>query len=121
MTPEKCCMQSFTRAHRGKGLWENSCCGQGPGKVAWTHGHVRELAAGFQASLPQSVLSYINDEWRGGNLLKLEDSPTRPIEKDLVQHAMWLRPVLRLYPKTATQFLLPFLCCLDLLLTAGQG
>ena len=72
--------------------------------MAWTHAVVCELADGFKNSLPQSVLSYINEEWQGGNLLKMEDGPARPIEKDLIQHAMWLRPVLRMFPKTAAQF-----------------
>lgn len=65
----------------------------GPGKVAWKLVDVQGLACTIRSGLPLSVAQVIESAaWKGGPLIQLTDTITRPQADDLVLNHCWIKP-----------------------------
>ncbi|CAK9035349.1 30S ribosomal protein S6, partial [Durusdinium trenchii] len=64
-----------------------------PGKVAWKLVDVQGLACTIRSGLPLSVAQVIESAaWKGGPLIQLTDTITRPQADDLVLNHCWIKP-----------------------------
>jgi hypothetical protein len=71
--------------------WFFTCLG--PGKVSWSVADVRSMAVSIRMGLPLSVAQIIGaDTWKGGALVQLEDTLTRPVAQDIVVNYSWVKP-----------------------------
>ena len=65
----------------------------GPGKVSWAVSDVRSMAVSIRMGLPLSVAQIIGaDTWKGGALVQLEDTLTRPVAQDIIVNYSWVKP-----------------------------
>ena len=50
------------------------------------------MAFSLKTGLPISVAQVLGPEWRGGALVQLEDTITRPSSEDLILNHCWVKP-----------------------------
>lgn len=75
------------------------CWTSGPGKVPWKLADVRAMAVTVKQGLPLSVAQVLGSpEWKGGDLLQLDDLVATPKAEDLVLNHCWLLPFARRFP-----------------------
>ena len=74
-------------------------CARGPGKISWSAADVKATAVDLKASLPLSVTQVITaKEWRGGPLVQLEDTISRPAASDLIVNYWFIKAFVRKCP-----------------------
>ncbi|CAK8985427.1 30S ribosomal protein S6 [Durusdinium trenchii] len=70
-----------------------------PGKISWSAADVKATAVDLKASLPLSVTQVITaKEWRGGPLVQLEDTISRPAASDLIVNYWFIKAFVRKCP-----------------------
>ena len=80
----------------------------GPGKIAWTAADVTSMATSIKTTLPIGVASILTaDTWKGGELVQLSDSISRPSSDDIILNACWIKPFIqRFRDRVPSQFFL---------------
>eukprot|EP00435_Cladocopium_sp_Y103_P039853 s1614_g10.t1 len=74
---------------------------QRPGKVPWTQQEVYDHAARLKDSLPVTIKELIlSPEWKGGDLIQLENEISRPTADDCILNYIWLRPFVATFPES---------------------
>ena len=53
---------------------------------------MRSMAFSLKTGLPISVAQVLGPEWRGGAVVQLDDTLTRPGSEDLVLNHCWVKP-----------------------------
>ena len=83
--------------------------------MEWSKGDVTSMAHAIRAGLPLSVSQILVDDWKGGPLVQVESTITRPVAQDLVVNHCWLKPFVQRFRSTVPSvfFITDTFLCLD--------
>ena len=72
---------------------------EGCGKISWTETDVKGLAQEMFGNLPMSVHTLVNgDQWKGGNITRLDDPLARASAADVAVNFHLLKPIVEHSP-----------------------